>query len=297
MPRIDITDVEYEKLVANIHQAIIKMEGTSSVTVEHDKKLQGRSGQIHQIDVYWKYTLGGSVYQTAIECRNYSNNIPVGKIRDFFGLITDIGNISGIMVTTVGYGIGAKKLADHYGIKLSIIRSVTDIDLSGFINTIVINMTAVSRRAIKWNIAVPRVWSDKHIAGEVESVQLRGMNNEVGIFDSQGKLVKSFFDIENSLPDTKDGVLLDNETHNLVVDVKDNYLKDPTYGLIPIESFSVDYVIHRHNIVSTIVDPHPTNFVFENFGEVGETLHIHKSDDSLLIKKLPKDDGVDTELP
>jgi hypothetical protein len=34
--------------------------------------------------------------QFAIECKNYSKEVSVGRVRDFFGVIHDVGNVKGI---------------------------------------------------------------------------------------------------------------------------------------------------------------------------------------------------------
>ena len=36
--------------------------------------------------------------RVAIECKNYLNEITVGKVRDFHSVLSDIGNINGIKV-------------------------------------------------------------------------------------------------------------------------------------------------------------------------------------------------------
>ena len=97
-----MSDVDYEVLVQNVHKSIMLNEGVSHIEVAHNKKILGRSGQYHQIDVYWKFSLANKEYQTAIECRRYKNKISIGKIRDFNSVLEDIGNINGTMITTSG---------------------------------------------------------------------------------------------------------------------------------------------------------------------------------------------------
>ena len=72
-------------------------------------KLSGLSEQKHQIDVYWEYELAGVVHRVAIECKNYKNAISLGHVRNFHSVLRDKKNVSGIMVTTIGYQKGAKK--------------------------------------------------------------------------------------------------------------------------------------------------------------------------------------------
>ena len=66
------------------------------------------------------------MHRVAIECKNYSYGVSIGKVRDFYGVISDLEDVKGIMVTTVGYQKGAKKFADYYGISLKELRAPRD---------------------------------------------------------------------------------------------------------------------------------------------------------------------------
>lgn len=118
-------NTEYEKFTQEIYQQLLSADLGNVKTVEvlHNVKLRGRSGQEHQIDVFWEYDIAGLRHKVAIECKNYKQLIPVGKIRDFYGVLSDLNNVSGIMVTKEGYQKGAKEYAKHYGISLKELRS------------------------------------------------------------------------------------------------------------------------------------------------------------------------------
>ncbi len=117
-------NTEYEKFTQEIYQQLLNEDfgNVKTVNVLHNVKLKGRSGQEHQIDVYWEYEIAGIVHKTAIECKNYKQSIPVGKIRDFYGVLSDLNNVVGIMVTKESYQKGAKEYARHYGINLKELR-------------------------------------------------------------------------------------------------------------------------------------------------------------------------------
>ena len=88
----------------------------------HNVKLIGKSGQKHQIDVYWEYQYDNTTFKIVIECKNYNHTVSIGKVRDFFGVLYDLENVKGIMVTKKGYQEGAKKFGAHYGIDLMELR-------------------------------------------------------------------------------------------------------------------------------------------------------------------------------
>ena len=101
-------------------------KGLLSSSVQHNVKLKGKSGQEHQVDVYWEYEKEGEVHRVAIECKNYNQKISIGRVRDFFGVLYDVGNVKGIMACKEGYQDGAKKFADFYGISLKELRAPRD---------------------------------------------------------------------------------------------------------------------------------------------------------------------------
>lgn len=116
-------NTEYELFTREVYRQLSAYYQTGFTKVQHNIKLKGRSGCEHQIDVYWEYKKDGIEHRVAIECKNYKNSISISKVRDFFGVLNDIGNIQGIMVTKVGYQKGAKQFAKEYDISLKELRS------------------------------------------------------------------------------------------------------------------------------------------------------------------------------
>ncbi len=115
-------NTEYEKFAQEIYQGLVDADVVKTTDVKHNVKLVGKSGQAHQIDVYWEYEIAGVKHKVAIECKNYNKAVPVGKVRDFYGVLSDLNSVAGIMVTTVGYQEGAKEYASHYGVSLKELR-------------------------------------------------------------------------------------------------------------------------------------------------------------------------------
>ncbi|NLD49970.1 MAG: restriction endonuclease, partial [Clostridiaceae bacterium] len=94
--------IEYEQLTRAIYQAILMNEGSENIIVEHNVPIRGRSGVEHQIDVLWHFKQAGIEHDVLIECKNYSTNLTLEKVRNFFGVIHDIGNVHGVIVTKTG---------------------------------------------------------------------------------------------------------------------------------------------------------------------------------------------------
>lgn len=116
-------NIEYEKFTQEIYQELVNADVLKTTKVQHNVKLKGRSGQEHQIDVYWEYEIAGTKQKVAIECKNYNKTVAIGKVRDFYGVLCDLNNVAGIMVTKVGYQKGAKEYASEYGISLKELRT------------------------------------------------------------------------------------------------------------------------------------------------------------------------------
>jgi len=134
--------IEYEKLTLSIYQAILKSDCGENIQVEHNVEVKGRSGVAHQIDVLWRFKLGNVKHKVLIECKSYASNLTLEKVRNFFGVLHDIGNAQGIIVTKTGFQSGAAEYANYYGIDLKLLRKPTEKDWEGLMKDLYINITA-----------------------------------------------------------------------------------------------------------------------------------------------------------
>ena len=130
-------NTEFERFTQRIYQKLVNNDVLKPTKVLHNVKLKGRSGHEHQIDVYWEYEIAGNLHCVAIECKNYDSLVPVGKVRDFQGVLADLNNVNGIMVSRKGYQEGAKKYASEYGISLKMVRQPGWNESIGSITTVV----------------------------------------------------------------------------------------------------------------------------------------------------------------
>lgn len=196
-------NTDYEKFTQEIYQTLINAQGVDTIDVKHNVKLKGKSGQEHQIDVYWEYEIAGVKHKVAIEYKNYSSEVSIGKVRDFYSVLSDLTNVNGIMVTKVGYQSGARKFADFYGINLKELRFPNDDDWKGRIKTIVFQMQMVVPH-IKQRIPLfDNDWLKANIKfpedGQM-TYSLQGMANEIKIFDENGAIITDFHQLDNQVP-------------------------------------------------------------------------------------------------
>ena len=130
-------NTDFELFTQRIYQKLVNSDVLKPTTVQHNVKLKGKSGCEHQIDVYWEYEIADNMHRVAIECKNYDSLVPVGKVRDFLGVLSDLNNVNGIMVSKKGFQEGAKKYAAEYGISLKELRHPGWNEIIGSITTVV----------------------------------------------------------------------------------------------------------------------------------------------------------------
>ncbi|MGL0870754.1 restriction endonuclease [Vibrio vulnificus] len=130
------TSEDYEILAQKIYEDILALEGADNIKVQHNVKVKGISGVDHQIDVFWEYRYAGIVHRVLIECKHYSHSVSLLHVRNMHGLLNDIPNSSGVIVTTKDYQSGAKKYAEFYNIGVKLIRKPEGKDWDGCIQII-----------------------------------------------------------------------------------------------------------------------------------------------------------------
>lgn len=127
---------EYEKVAQQVYQAILATDDVQTIEVLHNVQITGRSGVAHQIDVYWRYLKDGIEHQVLVECKYYRSTIDLIHARNLLGLLTDIPNSQGVLLTTMGFQKGVVNLCNFYGISLKRLRNPRGSDWDGFIQKV-----------------------------------------------------------------------------------------------------------------------------------------------------------------
>lgn len=207
-------NTEYERFTQAVYQQLVNLDVVRTTKVQHDVKLEGRSGQKHQIDVYWEYEIAGNKHRVAIECKNYNTLVPIGKVRDFKGVLDDLNGVNGIMVTKVGYQEGAKKYAQEYGISLKELRT------PGYGETIIGEIDLVMNIDMRHTLfLVDEEWASEkglNLSGYrrfLDSTRIQNdgkwtnathiplQTDEDIIRDAQGNAITSLLELEEQLPE------------------------------------------------------------------------------------------------
>lgn len=142
----------YEELTRDLVRRLGILRGVTTVRLERDVSIQGKATH-HQIDVIWQFRAPGTeqVQTILFECRHYKAPIKKGRLLEFKGVIDDIAeyegprsvdNPSGTMVTLSRYQVGARRVAETYGLTIAELRPPTPDDVAGRVREIRIAMKA-----------------------------------------------------------------------------------------------------------------------------------------------------------
>ena len=238
-------NIEYEKFTQEIYQELVNADVLKTTDVQHNVKLKGRSGQVHQIDVYWEYEIAGSKHKVAIECKNYNKTVGIGKVRDFYGVLCDLNNVAGIIVTKIGYQKGAKEYASEYGISLKELRTpnpsetiIGEIEHHFYISSrsCLFLVDEEYAKTSKLNILRYKQLLDfVHIAKTPKWVNSTHVPLELLndiIIDSNGKNIASLDEIKKTLPENSDS--------DIIYKYEDAYV-NTRWGKIKINEIKFEY--------------------------------------------------------
>lgn len=238
---------DFELFTRHIYQKLVNNDTLKPTKVQHNVKLKGKSGCEHQIDVYWEYEIAGNKHRVAIECKNYKSSVSIGKVRDFKGVLDDLNNVNGIIVSSKGFQSGAKEYANEHGISLKelrvpgyndtvgelIIRTHAEIRHRLFLideeyaEQKNLNLQGCreflaafdSDKAKKWMIAT-------HLPLELEERTIR---------DSNGDRVSSLDELEKELPKNP------KPNSCQTIEFEDAWIKTKEFGLVKIREVKYEY--------------------------------------------------------
>ena len=150
-------NTEYERFTQEVYQQLLNCRHLNNANVQHNIKLEGRSGCKHQIDVYWEYEKDGVKHRVAIECKNYNRRVYKEKVCAFNGVLIDLDGVEGIMVSKKGFQSGAKLYAKECGISLQELREPEGEET--IIGNMALNFHIEKRSTL---FAVDEQWAKEH---------------------------------------------------------------------------------------------------------------------------------------
>ncbi len=107
--------IAFENDVQSIYTFLLNMRD-EGVVVGNSVYMMGKSGEQHEVDVYYEFTKAGIRHRVAIECKDWARPVSKGQIQEFESKLRDIGNITGVVVSRNGYQSGAEGYAKYHDI-------------------------------------------------------------------------------------------------------------------------------------------------------------------------------------
>jgi len=201
------TGKEYENFVGRLQQAILNSEPYSeqkNITVELNKKILDKNKIEREFDIYWEYELGGFVYKTIIECKDYESSISIDKVDALVGKLIDFPELKGVFATKKQYQSGAKIKAEAHKIPLLIVREQKEEDWQDkngnpYIKEININTKFLLKKIENFIPFIDEDWiRENNDINTSKPVQISGINDQIIIEDIEKNEKYSLFDLENS---------------------------------------------------------------------------------------------------
>ncbi|HEC8330579.1 TPA: hypothetical protein RG647_RS19760 [Providencia rettgeri] len=256
---------EYEELVRDIQYSLIVAENIpslSNINIEKNKKIKDRSGIEREFDIYWEFEIGGNLYRSVIECKDYSTPISIEKIDAFIGKTSDIPGLKLIYATRTGYQSGAKIKAEQHNIQLLIIREQHDSDWitedgEPLLKTIHLNiMVNLLPTITNFTVRVDSEWfkSQKDYTEHDVSILFKNkMNNEVLINNTCDDSKYTIHDIPQRILSKKEN--LEYGTGTFSEKFKDGWLEDANEKVrLKILEYSCTYTYQKPIKSTSIID-------------------------------------------
>lgn len=119
---------EYEAITKYIYETLGKEFGVTILGYGNSCKVQGKSGNFHQIDVLTMQSNGVHEVRTAIECKYLNTKITRDTVMKVLSVINDARIEKGIIVSKSGFTKDAYDYAKEYNIGLVELREIQEKD-------------------------------------------------------------------------------------------------------------------------------------------------------------------------
>ncbi len=257
-------NTDFELFTQRIYQMLVNNDVLKPTKVQHNVKLRGKSGCDHQIDVYWEYEIAGNMHRVAIECKNYNSRVPISKVREFKGVLDDLNNVNGIMVSRLGYQDGAKKYASKYGISLKELRRPGWNEIIGSITTVVhadirstlylfdedwvkehnFDLDKIRRFYANFQFEKANYWK--------AATHLPIETNDLFIRNAKGKKISSLEELEQQLPENPE------PGTEIIFPFEDGWVESRYWGPVRIREVKFEY---ESNVQETTLNLAADDFV------------------------------------
>ncbi|WP_436881651.1 restriction endonuclease [Enterobacter asburiae] len=256
---------EYEELVREIQRSLIDAENIpnlKNINIEKNKKIKDRSGIDREFDIYWEFEIGGNIYRSVIECKNYSSPVSIDKIDAFIGKTNDIPGLKLIYATRTGYQSGAKIKAEQHNIQLLVVREQheddwTDSDGSPYLKTIHLKITAATLpQIICLQTHVDRQWfdtQDTYTEDMIFNAFKKTLNDSVFINDITNNERYSIYELQKRLLIKVENLVFGE--HSYTENIENGYIENIDASIkIKILGYNCSYIYRKPLETTSIID-------------------------------------------
>jgi len=104
-------------IVTKLVDEIRLEDSVETIVVEPNKRLRGKSGATHHVDVYWEFVAGAKAHKCAIEAKHWDKPVSRRELSRFRAVLNDLqGQHKGVFVASSGYQKGARNYAERHSI-------------------------------------------------------------------------------------------------------------------------------------------------------------------------------------
>lgn len=113
----------FEELISEIQR-----ETAEEAKVTRNEKVRGHSGRPRQLDVVIRRKVGLHSVLIVIECKHQSRPVSISQVEAFVTKLHDVDASEGVIVSTSGFGDGARAQAARHGVRLQNYREALETD-------------------------------------------------------------------------------------------------------------------------------------------------------------------------
>ena len=180
------TGKEYEKLTQYIFNQIVNQNQVDNIDVQHNVIIEGKS-TTHQIDVFWKFEVGGEEYCAIVQAKDWKSKVPQKEMLAFNDIIRDLPyGTRGIFVSLSGYQKGAIDVAKANGITIYELRPPKSEDWDGFIKTINLQINAKFPVYENMVLSIDGKWAQKQDELSLPDKGLMCFDTDDKFYDEHG---------------------------------------------------------------------------------------------------------------
>jgi hypothetical protein len=197
---------DFERDLQKVYESMLKQE-LADAKVERRLNLIDSSGRLHEIDLYWTFTLAGVQHKVVVQAKDWATKIPLGELIKFHKILELLpGQPRGLFITRTGFQKGAFDYANDHGIGLLTFRKPSDYQPGKKPEGIIFaTITAerieyVYRSALHFDLDAINKEKQRPVARE-ELEQATGLlkdnialENNLAFYDEEGRVVANFQD-------------------------------------------------------------------------------------------------------